>query len=149
MEDKDILGQIKPKHPKGTKKLKKGNFILILFGLIMIYFVGDLIFGDNRMTTLFSDGKSIQSKGNFNKMGNAIGKHTEYRKDGSKKMEVNYDNLGKLHGEYLFWNSKGQLISSSNYIHGLLNGESKRWNNQNELIEHEIYRNDSLIKKIK
>lgn len=149
MEDRDVLNQIKPSHPRPAKKSKYTGLILIVFGIMMIYFIGDLIFGDNRMVFLYPDGKTVESRGDFNDEGVGIGKHTYYRINGTKKHEWSYDDHGKLHGKSLMWNSKEQMISSTNYVHGLRDGESKTWNDEGQLLEHEIYKNDSLIKKIK
>ncbi len=149
MEDTDVLGQPKPKHPRPSKKPKWGFIVLPIIGFGIAYAIWSSMFGDNRTTFYYTDGKTVESRGDFNHEGFGVGRHTYYYFNGSKKYEMNFDDSGKLNGEYLNWNESEKLIGLKTYSHGVKNGDSKKWDDSGNLVEHTVFRNDSLIQKIK
>nr|WP_299382190.1 hypothetical protein [Allomuricauda sp.] len=149
IEDTDVLGQPKPSHPRPGKKSKWSFIVLPIIGLGILYAIWSSIFGDNRATFYYPDGRTVESRGDFNQEGVGVGKHTYYYFNGLRRYEMNFDASGKLHGEYLNWNEDGTLIGLTNYTHGVKNGDSKKWDDSDNLIEHIVFHNDSIIQKIK
>ena len=127
--------------------LKK--LILPFIALCILYALYSVFLADNRQVFLHSDGKTIESRGDFNEQGQGIGLHTHYYANGQKHYELTFNHQGKLDGSYTYWYQNGELLSVASYANGLQQGDYKKWDEQNNLIKHEVYRNDSLAEKIK
>jgi antitoxin component YwqK of YwqJK toxin-antitoxin module len=148
-DERDVLGLDTPDQTKPVKKSKWTKVLLVLFGLLLLFAVGVQMFGDKRQRMYYPDGKTVHSRGDFNEGGQGIGLHTDYREDGTKSYETNFNNNGNLDGLSTFWFDNGQLRWSNEYVDGVQKGEYKEYDREGNLLVHEIYDNDSLVEKIK
>lgn len=148
-EEKDILNMEIPDQSESIKKNKWSKVIVAIIVVIIFFGLHESFFSDKRQVFYYPDEKVIESRGDFNERGRGIGLHTNYRKDGTKSFETNFNHQGELDGISTYWFDNGQIRITREYMNGVKMGEYKEYNREGKLLIHEVYEKDSLVKKIK
>lgn len=81
-------------------------------------------------------------KPNFEKKGNII-TGTFFYDNGTVKQEGTYNKDGKLHGEWIMYNTKGKKTAMGNYTNGEKTGKWFFWKSGEELVEVD-YNNNQI-----
>ncbi len=116
--------------------------------IVLIYGFYAFLSRDTRHVTIDDRGDYIiEDRGDFDAFGKATGKHTRYI-DNKKLSEVMYNN-GEVDGVYTLWYKNGEIRETTEFSNGKREGELKEWSGKGLLIKHEIYKNDTLVQKIK
>ncbi len=88
------------------------------------YFKNDMTNVTGKVVGHFENGQ-ISFEGVFLE-GKMEGAHLEWRKNGSKVKETNYNN-GVIHGMLRWWYDNGQIWSETIYKNGKMNGIARTW----------------------
>jgi antitoxin component YwqK of YwqJK toxin-antitoxin module len=90
---------------------------------------------DNEFKSWYRNGQ-LKCQTSF-RNGNPYIKKEEYYKNGLKKIEVNYNRVGVLDGDYIIWNIKGERVVWKHYYNGI--EEEYKYEEGNELGFEESY----------
>lgn len=149
LDIKDTKNQENPIYKTSSGNINWTKYFFLLIAALIVFVWGNRVFDDNRDIFYYADGETIQHRGNYNEVGQGVGKHTSYRKDGTKKYEQHFDEKGKLNGRYTTWFENGQIRWTQEYRNDKKHGDYFKYDISGNIIIHEVYNEGMLVEKTK
>jgi TonB family protein len=79
------------------------------------------------------------------KNGESVGTHESFYRNGALMCQKNFNDNGKLHGNYFLFYENGDTAVYENFTNGKRHGSAKAWYNNGRIFYNGVYSKDKLI----